>query len=301
MVVWSSGYSTRVSDSASSVSRQRADEIAAAEFLKVEVIVCRRGPEPQRIDGLAAVANDGAIERNADESRWTAGDRAQGTAAYLERAVELHVHCLVRTRDFPWVRTTEPVVGQFLLPPVLDRLFEDAVFVAQAITHRRDLHRGHGIEEASRQASETSIAQTRVGLLFEQLEPIEVLLLDDFFRDGIEEKVRDIVGQRAADEKFHREIVNALGVLALIGFIGTHPSLRENIAHGAGDGLKTLARADRRCFHNVVKDEVALIKRIVRSGELNRPAAVLLEELRYRRIPLRWRKRTSFVFLLSSH
>ena len=63
---------------------QRADEIAAAEFLKVEVIVCRRGPEPQRIDGLAAVADDRAIERNADESRWTADDRAQGAAAHLE-------------------------------------------------------------------------------------------------------------------------------------------------------------------------------------------------------------------------
>ena len=63
---------------------QRTDEIAAAEFLKVEVIVCRRGPEPQRIDGLAAVTNDRAIERNADESRWTADDRAQGPAAYLE-------------------------------------------------------------------------------------------------------------------------------------------------------------------------------------------------------------------------
>ena len=187
----------------------------------------------------------------------------------------------MRTRDLPWVRATKPVVRQFLLPAVLDGLFEDAVFVAQAITHGRDLHRGHGIEEASRQAPETAITQTRVGLLFEQLEPIEVLLLDGFFRDGIEEKVRDIVGQRAADEKFHREIVNALGVLALIGLFGTHPSLRKNIAHGAGDGLKTLARADRRRFHDVVKDEVALIKRIVRPGELNRPAAVLLEKLRY--------------------
>ena len=121
------------------------------------------------------------------------------------------------------------------------------------------------IEEASRQAPETPIAQARVGFLLQQLEPIEVLLLDGFFRDGIEEKVRDVVGQRAADEKFHREIVDALGVLALIGLLGTHPSLREDIAHGAGDGLKTLASADRRHFHNVVKDEVPLVERIARS------------------------------------
>ena len=56
---------------------QRADEIAAAEFLKVEIIVRRRGPEPERIDGLAAVAHDRAIEWNADQTGRPAEDRAQ--------------------------------------------------------------------------------------------------------------------------------------------------------------------------------------------------------------------------------
>src|SRR5215471_21572231 len=41
---------------------QRADEIAAAEFLKVKVIMCSRGPEPERIDVLAAVTNYGTVE-----------------------------------------------------------------------------------------------------------------------------------------------------------------------------------------------------------------------------------------------
>ena len=48
--------------------RHRADEIAAAEFLKVEVIGGRRGPEPERVDGLAAVAHHGTIEGNADQA-----------------------------------------------------------------------------------------------------------------------------------------------------------------------------------------------------------------------------------------
>ena len=47
---------------------QRPDEIAAAEFLKIEVIVRRCGPEPERIDSLAAVAHHGTIEWNADKS-----------------------------------------------------------------------------------------------------------------------------------------------------------------------------------------------------------------------------------------
>ena len=56
---------------------QRTDEIAAAEFLKVEVVVGRRGPEPKRIDGLAAEAHHGTIEGNADQTGRLAEDRAQ--------------------------------------------------------------------------------------------------------------------------------------------------------------------------------------------------------------------------------
>src|SRR5262249_60034070 len=51
---------------------QRADKIAAAEFLKVEIIVRRRGPEAECIDGLAAVSNYGTVERDSDQNGWLA-------------------------------------------------------------------------------------------------------------------------------------------------------------------------------------------------------------------------------------
>ena len=140
-----------------------------------------------------------------------------------KRAVELYFHRLVRTRDFPRVWATKPVVRQFVLPAVLDGLLEDTVFIAQAVAHGWDLHRRHRVEKASRQAPQTSITQTRVGFLLQQLEPIEVLLLDGFFRDRIEEKVGDVVGQRAADEKLHREVVDTLRVLTLVGRLGMTP------------------------------------------------------------------------------
>src|SRR5215510_5621768 len=63
---------------------QRADEIAAAKFLKVEIIVRRRGPEPQRIDGLAVGTDYWTVERDSDQTGRPARDRAQDTAAYLE-------------------------------------------------------------------------------------------------------------------------------------------------------------------------------------------------------------------------
>src|SRR5262245_36881261 len=122
---------------------QRADEIAAAEFLKVEIIVRRCCPEAEGIDGLAAVADHGTIERDANQNGWLADHGTQGPAAHLERAVELYLHRLVWATDLPWVRATKPVVWKLMLPAVLYRLFEDAVFVAQAIPHSRDLHRRH--------------------------------------------------------------------------------------------------------------------------------------------------------------
>src|SRR5262245_38212799 len=170
---------------------QRADEITAAKFLKVEVIMRRRFPEPQCIDSLAAVANDWSIVRNSNEGRCTTGDCPQRTAVYFEGAVEFYLHSLVWSRNFPRVGATEPIVGLLLLPAILDRLFENAVFVSKAVPHRRDLHCSHGIKKAGRETSKSSVTQTRVGLLLEQLEPIESLLLDDFLHDLIEQKVRN--------------------------------------------------------------------------------------------------------------
>ena len=241
----------------------------------------RRSPEPEGINGLAAVANHWAIERNADQTRGLADDCAQSPAAHFERAVELDVHRLVRTNNLPRIGAPEPVVRLLVLPTVLDRLLEDAVFVAQTVAHGRNLHRGHRIKEASRQSSQATVTQTRVGFLFQQLEPIEVLLLDSLLCDGIEEKVGDVVSQRATDEKLHREIIDALGVRALVGLLGLHPSLRQDIAHGAGNSLKALPWAGGYQFDDVVENEMPFIKRVIRSRERNRPTAVLLKQLRH--------------------
>src|SRR5262245_57340014 len=238
-----------------------------------------RRPEPKRVDCPAPVTDDRTIERNSDQTGRPACDRVQGTTAYFDRAVELYIHRLVRARNLPRVGSTQPIGGNLLLPAVLDRLLENAVLVSQTIAHRRDLHRRHRIEKASSEAAKSAVTQPRVGLLLQQLEPIKVLLLDEFSGNWIEEEVCDVVGQRAANEKFHREVINAFRILALIGLVGTYPSLRKDITHRAGEGFKTLARADLRSVYHVVKHHVSLIERLVRSSELNRPAAVLLNEL----------------------
>jgi hypothetical protein len=63
---------------------QRAHELAGAERLEIEHIGRRGGPEPERVDGLAAVAHHRAIEWQPKQARWSAGDQAQAAAAHLE-------------------------------------------------------------------------------------------------------------------------------------------------------------------------------------------------------------------------
>ena len=260
---------------------QGADKIAAAEFLKIEVIGRRCSPESQRIDGLAAIAHHGAIKRDPEQGGRPARDGAQGVAVHLERAVHPHCHLLVRPHHLPRVRATQPVVRLFVLPAVLDGLAEDAVFVPQPVAYGRELHRRHRIQEARCQAPKPAIPQAGVGFLREDLEPIEVLLLDNLLHEGIEQQVGDIIGQRAANEKLHREIVDAFGVVALICFLRLHPALRQDIPHGVRHRLKTLTGAGHRQLDDVVEDEMAFIERIVRAREPNRATAVLAEELRH--------------------
>ena len=110
------------------------------------------------------------------------------------------------------------------------------------------------------------------GSCFEQLEPVEVLSLrTTCSAQRLEQQVHDVVGQRAADEELHRQVVDALGVLALVGLLGEHPALREDVAHGAGEGLEALARRRRRPARRRCRKQVPLVERVVRPGESTGP------------------------------
>ena len=134
-------------------------------------------------------------------------------------------------------------------------------------------------EEARRKSAEPAIAQAGVGLLLEQGEPVETLVVDDSLRDRIEEEIHDVVGERAPYQELHGEVVDALGVLAVVCVLGPQPPLRKNVPHSAGSGLVALARTERRGIDHVVEHEVPLVERIARPRELDRATPVLLEKL----------------------
>ena len=147
----------------------RAEELAAGELAEVEEVGRRRGPEPQRVDRLAAVADDRPVVGHAQQVDGLPRDLADRPAFEPERAVERHLHGLGRPRHFPRVGMEQPVVGLLDLVAVADLLPEDAVLVPQAVADRRDLQRRQRVEEAGRQPAQAAVAQPGVGLRLQEL------------------------------------------------------------------------------------------------------------------------------------
>ena len=175
-------------------SGQSADKIAATELLEIEIV--RRGgrPQTQRVDRLAAVTDHRSIKWDADQRRGTSRDGPQPSFAQLHRTVDLHFHPLVRPRRLPRVLAAQPIVRLFVLPAIDGRLFEHAVFVAQPVAHRRQLHRRHRVEKACGQAAESAVSKAGIGFLFEQAQHVELFLGAQFFCKRVEKKIRDVVG-----------------------------------------------------------------------------------------------------------
>ena len=78
-----------------------ADEVAVAEGLEIEEVRRGRLPQSERVDGLAAVADDRAVVGHADQPDLLPGTRAQPSPADLEPAVQPDSDLLVQTRALP--------------------------------------------------------------------------------------------------------------------------------------------------------------------------------------------------------
>src|SRR5262245_41846880 len=109
--------------------RDRANKIAMTENFEVEVIRRRGLPKSEGVDGLASETNDGPVERDADQLGGPPKDGSQASAARFERAVQMNFDLLVWPGDLPRIRPAQPIVRSFLLPTILDGLFEHPIFV----------------------------------------------------------------------------------------------------------------------------------------------------------------------------
>ena len=257
---------------------QRADEVAAAESLEVEIVGSGRRPQTKRVDRLAAVADHRPVERNAEQDRGPPGDGLQLARAQLERSVELHFDGFLQPRHFPGVLPAQPVVRLLDLPAVLDRLPEDAVLVAQAVTHRRQGKGRHGVKKARGQAPEPAVAEAGIGLRLDQRRIDVALPFDELERHLGQLRVDRVVHQRAAEQEFHRKVVHALRVLLLVRPLGQQPALGDHVAQRARHRFELLARRRLERIDHIVEQQVTVVERLIGARELHWPAPVLLAQ-----------------------
>ena len=254
-------------------------EVAAAELLEIEIIRSGGGPQAQGVDRFASIADDRPVVRDAEQCGRAAADHLQFAAADFKRAADFHLDALVGAGDFPWVRAGQPVIGLFMLPAVMDILAEDTIFISQSAAHARNGERGHGVEEASGEASEPAISQACVGFLLDHIQGVEVVAEAELGHHRVEQQVGDVVGQRAPHQEFKRDVIDALHVLLLVGLAGEQPALRKEIAHGAGGRLELVAGRGVFERHHAVEGEVALVEGVVCACERHRPAVEAGEQL----------------------
>jgi len=85
-------------------------------------------------------------------------------------------------------------------------------------------------------------------------------------RAGRQERVGDIVGERPAEQEFHREVIGPLGILLRIGILRLKPSLRNDVADRPGGRLVLVAQRGVPRIDDMVEDQVPLVECVLGSG-----------------------------------
>ena len=127
------------SASARACSAQRADMVAGVEDVEPQRIGRARRPQPQRVDVLAAPADDRRVVGDRLDGFGRMPDRAVAAAVVdmLDAAAEMHVVDHLRPLRIPrGCRSDSHSSGYSCCQPLRDDLAEQAVIVADAVADR---------------------------------------------------------------------------------------------------------------------------------------------------------------------
>src|SRR5262249_28590786 len=69
----------------------------------------------------------------------------------------------------------------------------------------------------------------------------------------------------------------------IVGALGLYPALRQDVPDRPGGSLELLAHRSRGRIDHVVEKQMALVQSIAVAGEPDRPAAILLQDVRFDR------------------
>ena len=240
----------------------RCDVRTLVEVRKIEFVKCARTPQTKRVDGML-VSDNRQIVRNTlhGDSRMPGPLQFPvGSAFALNMSSKGHRLRIFRPFDFPRISILEPVVGLLHLLAVDDLLAEDAVVVANAVAHGSEVERGHRIEIACCETSQTSIAKACIHLKIAQGVPVDAVGAQSVAAKLISFEVYDVVAEQTTDEEFKRKVIYVLGILLAVLGLGVHPPFRDAIPNRMS---KSEVSVTGRCRHLVLRERVPEMVRII--------------------------------------
>jgi len=207
-----------------------AGEIALVEGGEVEGVQRLGAPQAQGIGPFALPADHRRVKGLGRHRGIRGPDGA--AAAFRHRAAKADAEAGLGAFEFPAVRLAQPFLGLLDLAAVgAEALAEQAVFVADAIAVGGAAQRRHRIEEARRQPAEATVAQRRVGFVVQHGGEIEAEARHGVARHLGQANVHDRVFQQTADQEFHRQVIDALGLGGVGGAGGAEPGLDDAVAN----------------------------------------------------------------------
>ena len=215
------------------------DVVTVVEVAEAEVVGGLRAPEAQVVHGVVLVTWNRGVVREGEHVvlRFPAvAELAVVVDPAYHVAVERNLDGVRRTGDFPGVREAQPVVRLFFLFAVHNLLAEHAVFVTDAHAGRREFERCHGVEEASCQAAKTAVAKTRIDFLFAEFFERHADFVKSFGDGTFDIEVQDGVTEGAANQKFERQVIDALDVFFVVSVLRLDPAVNKTVTHGVCHG-----------------------------------------------------------------
>ena len=202
--------------------------IAGVEGVETDRIERARGPEPQRVDPLAAPADDRRIDRRRLDLFRGAPDHPVSFG--LDLAAETDAVRAFEAFEFPGIAVGEPGFGQFDLPAIIDALAEHAVHVTDAIAVSRDVERREAFHEAGRQTPETAVAERGVGLQFLERRQFQTVRRQRLFHLRRHADVGECIAQQPPDQELHRQVIDALAALVVGPAGGGDPAIDDLVS-----------------------------------------------------------------------
>jgi hypothetical protein len=237
-----------------------ADIVAGVEGFELQGVGRSRRPQAQRVDVPAAPAHHRRIVGHRFDCLGRMPDVVGALVVALDHfdpAAEADGVIVFGADEFPRIAVDEPVLRRLLLPAAADDLAEQAIVVADAIAMRGDRERRHAVHEAGGEAPEAAVAERGVGFDPAQVREVDAELIEGFRHRLGDAEIGHRVEQQAPDQKFEREVINALAPVGIDGVERFEPAADHDVAGRERNGEKPVARA---CDFRRLADRVGQLR-----------------------------------------